>query len=291
MIISYCLFLQLGGSPWTVQLGRRDSTTASYSAANSDLPSPTLDLNDLLSTFKSKGFTEKETVALAGKTLWNKHFTRIFSNRRGGYTPLEVVVILESNNRVHVLSFMKLEAVLILTSFSEFSLSGAHTIGQARCLAFRDRIYNEKNINTTFAASLQSNCPTTGGDENLSPLDATSPVTFDNAYFKNLVNSKGLLHSDQQLFSGGSTDSQVTAYITNPVTFRTDFANAMAKMGSLSPLTGNSGQIRTDCRKVNIWTLTTHQPISNVCLVLIDAVAQIKWLGQNILPQSCYCNL
>ncbi|KAB1220159.1 Cationic peroxidase 1 [Morella rubra] len=184
----------LGGSPWTVQLGRRDSTTASYSAANSDLPSPTLDLNDLLSTFKSKGFTEKETVALAG----------------------------------------------------------AHTIGQARCLAFRDRIYNEKNINTTFAASLQSNCPTTGGDENLSPLDATSPVTFDNAYFKNLVNSKGLLHSDQQLFSGGSTDSQVTAYITNPVTFRTDFANAMAKMGSLSPLTGNSGQIRTDCRKVNI---------------------------------------
>lgn len=168
------------------------------------------------------------------------------------YTPLEAVVILESNNRVHVLSFMKLEAVLILTSFSEFSQSGAHTIGQARCLAYRDRIYNEKNINTTFAASLQSNCPTTGGDENLSPLDAISPVTFDNAYFKNLVNSKGLLHSDQQLFSGGSTDSQVTAYITNPVTFLTDFANAMAKMGSLSPLTGNSGQIRTDCRKVNI---------------------------------------
>ncbi|KAF8397011.1 hypothetical protein HHK36_018649 [Tetracentron sinense] len=183
----------LGGNSWTVELGRRDSTTASLSAANSDLPSPTMDLSALISTFSDKGFSAKEMVAL----------------------------------------------------------SGSHTIGQARCKMFRDRIYNEANINSSFATSIQSNCPSSGGDDNLSPLDATSPLVFDNAYYKNLLNNKGLLHSDQQLFNGGSTDSQVTTYSTNSATFLSDFASAMVKMSNLSPLTGTSGQIRTNCRSIN----------------------------------------
>ena len=129
--------------------------------------------------------------------------------------------------------------------------SGSHTIGQARCTVFRARLYNENNINSSYATSLKSNCPSTGGDNNLAPLDVTSPTSFDNAYFKNLLNNKGLLHSDQQLFNGGSTDSQVNAYSSNMGTFLADFANAMVKMGNLSPLTGTSGQIRTNCGKVN----------------------------------------
>ncbi|XP_061368507.1 cationic peroxidase 1-like [Gastrolobium bilobum] len=183
----------LGGPSWTVQLGRRDSTTASLSSANSDLPAPTLDLSDLITAFSNKGFTAKEMVAL----------------------------------------------------------SGSHTIGQASCRNFRTRIYNETNIDSTFAKSLQANCPSTGGDSNLSPLDVTSENNFDNAYFKNLQSQKGLFHSDQQLFNGGSTDSQVNAYSSDSATFMTDFANAMVKMGNLSPLTGSSGQIRTNCKKIN----------------------------------------
>ncbi|KAL6992240.1 peroxidase [Sarracenia purpurea var. burkii] len=54
----------LGGPTWTVELGRRDSTTASLSAANSDIPSPFLDLSDLISAFSNKGFTAEEMVAL-----------------------------------------------------------------------------------------------------------------------------------------------------------------------------------------------------------------------------------
>ncbi|TYH49478.1 hypothetical protein ES332_D10G140200v1 [Gossypium tomentosum] len=183
----------LGGPSWTVLLGRRDSTTASLSAANSNIPAPTLNLSGLITAFSNKGFTAKEMVAL----------------------------------------------------------SGSHTIGQARCTTFRTRIYNETNIDSTFATSLRANCPSTGGDNSLSPLDTTSSTSFDNAYFKNLQGQKGLLHSDQQLFSGGSTDSQVNAYSSNLGSFTTDFANAMAKMGNLSPLTGTSGQIRTNCRKTN----------------------------------------
>ncbi|PRQ42748.1 putative peroxidase [Rosa chinensis] len=183
----------LNGPSWTVQLGRRDSTTASLSAANTNIPAPTLNLSALITSFSNKGFNAKELVAL----------------------------------------------------------SGSHTIGQARCTTFRARLYNEANINSSFATSLKANCPSSGGDTNLSPLDVTTPNTFDNAYFKNLVSQKGLLHSDQQLFSGGSTNAQVNAYSSNPGSFSTDFANAMVKMGNLSPLTGTNGQIRTDCKKVN----------------------------------------
>lgn len=60
---------QLGGTTWTVQLGRRDSTTASLSAAKTDLPSPFSDLSALISAFSKKGFTAKELVALSGKNF------------------------------------------------------------------------------------------------------------------------------------------------------------------------------------------------------------------------------
>ncbi|KAJ6811026.1 peroxidase 4-like [Iris pallida] len=133
------------------------------------------------------------------------------------------------------------------------ALSGAHTIGQARCTNFRAHIYNESNIDSSFATSRQSNCPSTSGkgDNNLAPLDLQTPTAFDNSYFKNLVNKKGLLHSDQQLFNMGSTDSQVTTYSTSAGTFSSDFAAAMIKMGDISPLTGSSGEVRKNCRKTN----------------------------------------
>lgn len=185
----------LGGPSWNVVFGRRDSTTASLSGANSMIPAPTLNLSRLITVFSNKGFTTNEMVAL----------------------------------------------------------SGGHTIGQARCTVFRTRIYNEANINTTFATSLRGNCPQSGpqGDNNLAPLDTTSPTSFDNAYFTNLLTQRGLLHSDQELFNGGSTDAQVRTYSSNSATFRTDFANAMVKMGNLSPLTGSNGEIRNNCGRTN----------------------------------------
>jgi len=185
--------VQLGGPTWTVLLGRRDSTTASLSAANTNIPAPTSNLSALISSFTAHGLSTKDLVAL----------------------------------------------------------SGAHTIGQARCTTFRARIYNESNIDTSFATSVKTNCPSAGGDNTLSPLDVATPTTFDSNYYTDLGSQKGLLHSDQQLFSGGSTNSQVTTYGANQNTFFTDFAAAMVNMGNISPLTGTNGQIRNNCRKAH----------------------------------------
>ncbi|KAF3779562.1 Peroxidase 2 [Nymphaea thermarum] len=182
----------LGGPSWPVQLGRRDSTTASKDAADTNLPSPFSSLATLISSFQRKGLNARDLVAL----------------------------------------------------------SGAHTIGQAQCRVFRTRIYNDTNIDTQFASSLQGSCPASGGDSNLSPLDRFTPTRFDGAYFGNLMSRRGLLHSDQELFNNGTTDQIVRAYSFNPRLFSADFASAMVKMGNLSPLTGTNGQIRQNCRRV-----------------------------------------
>ncbi|CAL5084677.1 unnamed protein product [Urochloa decumbens] len=56
----------LGGPSWRVLLGRRDSTTASLSQANSDLPAPSLDLANLTAAFAKKGLSRTDLVALSG---------------------------------------------------------------------------------------------------------------------------------------------------------------------------------------------------------------------------------
>ncbi|KAK4377437.1 hypothetical protein RND71_003733 [Anisodus tanguticus] len=184
--------INLGGPTWEVTLGRRDSTTASRTTANNDIPTPFMDLPALIKNFKKQSLNEKDLVAL----------------------------------------------------------SGGHTLGFAQCFTFRNRIYNETNIDSTFARQRQANCPRSGGNSNLSPLDPT-PALFDSKYFSNLVSKKGLLHSDQALFNGGQTDNLVKTYSTNVGTFSKDFAESMIKMGNIKPLLGNQGQIRVNCRKVN----------------------------------------
>ena len=132
-----------------------------------------------------------------------------------------------------------------------YSYTGAHTIGQARCTVFRAHIYNDTNINATFATSVQASCPSVGGDDNLSPFDVITPTTFDKNYYSDLTSEEGLLHSDQELFNGGSTDSLVSAWSTDQSAFFTAFGGSMINMGNINPLTGTSGEIRLNCRKSN----------------------------------------
>ena len=189
--------MQLSGPTWAVQLGRRDTRTASQSAANSNLPSPSSSAAALVSAFASKGLDSRDLVAL----------------------------------------------------------SGAHTIGAARCATFRSRVYNDTNIDGSFARTRQSGCPRSSsgssGDNNLAPLDLQTPTVFENNYYRNLVAKKGLLHSDQELFNGGATDALVQSYASGQSEFFSDFVTGMVKMGDITPLTGSGGQIRKNCRRVN----------------------------------------
>jgi peroxidase len=134
-------------------------------------------------------------------------------------------------------------------------VAGAHTVGRAQCKNFRPRIYNDTDIDATYAASLRASCPAQAGgasDGALEPLDGSTPDAFDNAYFGNLLSQRGLLHSDQALFGGGgATDGLVSTYASSADQWGSDFAAAMVKMGNISPLTGTDGEIRVNCRRVN----------------------------------------
>ncbi|XP_010254703.1 PREDICTED: peroxidase 72-like [Nelumbo nucifera] len=139
------------------------------------------------------------------------------------------------------------------------ALSGSHTIGNARCTSFRQRLYNQTgngqpdySLDQSYAAQLKTRCPRSGGDQNLFFLDFVSPTKFDNNYYKNILVSKGLLNSDQVLLTKNEASMDlVKKYAENSQIFFEQFAKSMVKMGNISPLTGSQGEIRKNCRKVN----------------------------------------
>ncbi|KAF6152589.1 hypothetical protein GIB67_013036 [Kingdonia uniflora] len=67
IIVTTLLGFQLGGKSWTVQLGRRDATTASLSTANNDIPRSTFRLNQLISNFSNRSLSAKEMMTLSGQ--------------------------------------------------------------------------------------------------------------------------------------------------------------------------------------------------------------------------------
>ncbi|GFP91592.1 peroxidase 72 [Phtheirospermum japonicum] len=139
------------------------------------------------------------------------------------------------------------------------ALSGSHTIGNSRCVSFRQRLYNQTGnsqpdltLDQSYAAKLRARCPRSGGDQNLFVLDFVSPTKFDNSYFKNLLSFKGLLSSDQILVTKNQVSLElVRQYAASNELFFEQFAKSMVKMGNISPLTGKRGEIRMNCRKIN----------------------------------------
>ncbi|CAN8257725.1 unnamed protein product [Cochlearia groenlandica] len=190
-----------GGPSWIVPLGRRDSTSASLSGSNNNIPAPFNAFDTILTRFSNQGLDLTDLVAL----------------------------------------------------------SGSHTIGLSRCASFRQRLYNQTGngspdttLELSYAANLRQRCPRSGGDQNLSELDINSAGKFDNSYFKNLMENMGLLNSDQVLFSSNEQSRElVKKYAEDQEEFFDQFVESMVKMGSISPLTGSSGEIRKNCRKIN----------------------------------------
>ncbi|KAG9440603.1 hypothetical protein H6P81_020768 [Aristolochia fimbriata] len=138
------------------------------------------------------------------------------------------------------------------------ALSGAHTIGHARCASFTSRLNVGSNAGNLvgdkdFLTSLQQLCSNPGASNvTLAQLDLVSPATFDNQYYMNLLSGEGLLASDQALVSeAGEARELVESYSEYPEAFFEDFVAAMVRMGSLSPAAGSGGEIRRDCRRVN----------------------------------------
>ncbi|KAJ1414405.1 Secretory peroxidase [Sesbania bispinosa] len=133
------------------------------------------------------------------------------------------------------------------------ALSGAHTFGRAHCSLFQDRLYNFNNtgkpdptLDTTYLQTLSKICPNGGPGTNLANFDPTTPDKLDKNYYSNLKVKKGLLQSDQELFStpGADTISIVNKFASSQDAFFESFKASMIKMGNIGVLTGKKGEIR-----------------------------------------------
>ncbi|KAA3470963.1 peroxidase 59 [Gossypium australe] len=229
-----------GGPTWRVLLGRRDGLVSNGTLANAALPSPFEALDAIIQKFVDVGLNITDVVSLSGNPLL-----------RGNQLPYWKKVLMYGS----LISGSRPQAV-------EYCFQGGHTIGLAKCATFDNRLFNfsgtgapDSTMEATMLADLQSFCPVNGDSNRFTALDRNSTDLFDNHYFKNLLNGKGLLGSDQILYSSdlavSTTKSLVESYSSNSKLFFNDFVNSMIRMGNISPLTGTNGEIRKNCRAVN----------------------------------------
>lgn len=174
---------------------------------------------------------------------------------------------------IMLLSFFKSQTFFIYVTYlillslwndsNKYSRPGAHTIGNARCVSFKQRIYQdntEENVDyhgrtTIFRRILRSICSESGRDNAIAPLDFKTPARFDNHYYHNIIEGKGLLQSDNVLVSQdyeGVIREHVWSYAKNQKYFFDSFAYSVTKMGNINVLTGDEGEVRKTCRYVNI---------------------------------------
>jgi len=130
------------------------------------------------------------------------------------------------------------------------ALSGAHTLGVARCSSFKNRLVGglDANLNADFAKTLFTTC--SASDTAEQPFDETRN-TFDNLYYRALQCKSGVLDSDQTLYASAETKGVVDSYASNKVMFFSDFKRAMVKMSMLNVKQGSQGEVRQNCYKIN----------------------------------------
>ncbi|CAI9111299.1 OLC1v1011489C1 [Oldenlandia corymbosa var. corymbosa] len=139
------------------------------------------------------------------------------------------------------------------------ALSACHTVGFSHCGRFQNRIFNfsrtnpvDPSMNKQYADQLRTSCPIGVDPTIVVFMDPTTPRTFDNAYFKNLQQGKGLFTSDEVLFTDGRSKASVNTFAGNPQAFNQAFVTAITKLARTGVKTSpRNGNIRRVCGAFN----------------------------------------
>ncbi|PQQ15061.1 hypothetical protein Pyn_10139 [Prunus yedoensis var. nudiflora] len=142
------------------------------------------------------------------------------------------------------------------------TLSGAHSTGEL--YSFSARFPQDPSMDAAYAETLKSKCPSprnlTDSVDPVVAFDPSTPALLDNNYYKNLVSHRGLLASDQELWSSALTRKMVKYNRNHPGAWASKFAAAMVKMGSIDVMAGRNGEIRNNCRAVKFRKLLLCVP-------------------------------
>lgn len=133
------------------------------------------------------------------------------------------------------------------------ALSGGHTLGFSHCSSFQNRIHSfnatldvDPTLNPSFGSSLRSVCPAHNKVKNAGATMDSSTTTFDNVYYKLLLQGNSLFSSDQALLSTRETKALVYKFASSQEMFEKAFVKSMIKMSSIS----GGQEIRLDCKVV-----------------------------------------
>ncbi|CAN1231774.1 Peroxidase 16 [Linum grandiflorum] len=138
-----------------------------------------------------------------------------------------------------------------LSQTDMIALSGAHTLGFSHCNQFSPRNRIDPTLNFQYAMQLRQMCPVRVDPRIAINMDPTTPQRFDNAYYRNLQQGKGLFTSDQVLFTDPRSRPTVNRFAASNTAFGQAFVAAITKLGRVGVLTGSRGEIRRDCSRVN----------------------------------------
>ncbi|KAK4790411.1 hypothetical protein SAY86_017715 [Trapa natans] len=134
------------------------------------------------------------------------------------------------------------------------ALLGAHTLGFAHCSSFEGRLRNfdsthdvDPSMRPSFAARLREICPLKGRPRSAGATMDPSPMTFDNTYYRVVLQGKGLFSIDQALLTHPKTKTLVTRFAASHNAFVDAFVRSIVK---LSSITGGQ-EVRRNCRVVN----------------------------------------
>lgn len=137
------------------------------------------------------------------------------------------------------------------------ALLGAHSVGRVHCVNLVHRLYPtvDTTLDPAHAEYLKRRCPTPNPDPKAvlySRNDLKTPMIIDNNYYKNILQHKGLLTVDEEL----ATDSRTAPYVQKMANdneyFHQQFSRAIQLLSETNPLTGDQGEIRKDCRYLNV---------------------------------------
>lgn len=198
----------------------------------------------------------RDSIVVTGGPSW-----RVPTGRRDG----TVSIASEALNQIPAPSD---NITLLQQSFANKSLdlkdlvllSGAHTIGIARCPSFSNRLYNfsassstDPSLDSEYANNLRaSKCRTPNDNTTLVEMDPGSRRTFDLSYYRLLLKRRGLFESDSALTKSSRTLRYINKILQGSLnSFYKEFGLAMEKMGRIDVKTGSSGEIRRNCAFVN----------------------------------------
>lgn len=136
-------------------------------------------------------------------------------------------------------------------------------MGFCHCSLITDRLYNfngtggsDPAMGAGLLSTLRDRCPPQNETTHdaIVPMNLVAPLGpfgLDNSFFPTVLAGRAVLQIDQELTSSGMARRIAAIFAARPRNFRKQFARSMVKLGSVNVLTGEQGEVRLNCRRVN----------------------------------------